>query len=167
MSIHSTSVYLSLGSNIGDRFYNLQQASHLIREGSNTLDSTSSIYETEPVDYLGQPLFLNCVVEISTTLSPLKLLHQLQHIELQLGRERTVPQGPRTLDIDILLYGDLVMRSDELTIPHPRMIERRFVLQPLCELASQLSIPGTNHTVASALALLPEKPAVRLYGSAS
>ncbi|MSO20017.1 MAG: 2-amino-4-hydroxy-6-hydroxymethyldihydropteridine diphosphokinase [Acidobacteria bacterium] len=159
--------YLSLGSNVGDRMGNLLAALKRIGRTTHSQSRTSSVFETEPVDHLDQPWFLNCVAEISTTLSPAELLHQLQKIELQLGRERTVPplipKGPRTLDIDILLYGDLILQSEELTIPHPRMMERRFVLQPLCELAPHLLIPGTSQTVASTLAQLPLTPTVRLY----
>ena len=157
--------YLSLGSNLGARVDTIQRGIELIASKAGAVRKVSSIYETEPVDFLDQPLFLNCVLEIETALSPLELLRRLQEIEAACGRVRgispAIPKGPRTLDIDILLYGDLVMRSEELTIPHPRMCERRFVLQPLAELAPQLQIPGTNHTVASALALLPLKPVVR------
>ena len=122
---------------------------------------SSSIFETEPVDLPDQPLFLNCVLEIETTLQPLELLRRIHEIEAACGRTREIPKGPRTLDIDILLYGDLVIGTPELTIPHPAMLERRFVLEPLAELAPDLRIPGTTHKVSSVLALLPATPAVR------
>jgi 2-amino-4-hydroxy-6-hydroxymethyldihydropteridine diphosphokinase len=123
---------------------------------------TSSIYETEPVENREQAWFLNCVAEVSTTLQPLALLRRLQRIEHQLGRERTVPKGPRTLDIDILLYGDTVLETEELRLPHPRMLERRFVLEPLCEIAPRLKLPGSDMTVETALHRLRDESQVRL-----
>lgn len=157
--------YLSLGSNLGDRSGQLSTAITALSTRHCKLRHRSANYETEPVDYPDQPPFLNCVVEIETSLAPLELLRQVQEIEAACGRVRDVPaarpKGPRTLDIDILLYGNLVLRSDALTIPHPAMCERRFVLQPLADLAPDLIIPGTDLTVAAALALLPDKPAVR------
>jgi 2-amino-4-hydroxy-6-hydroxymethyldihydropteridine diphosphokinase len=129
---------------------NLRRAMQLFCGDGTALFRASSIYETEPVDNANQGWFLNCIAEVSTTLEPLALLHKLQQIESQLGRERTVPKGPRTLDIDLLLYGDLVLQSDELTLPHPRMLERRFVLEPLREIAPALRLPGAGITVEQA-----------------
>lgn len=97
----------------------------------------SSIYETEPQEFLNQPWFLNMVVEVETSLSPTQLLSRILDIEKKLGRVRIVPKGPRMIDIDILLYGALVVDTDQLQVPHPRMKERRFVLEPLAELAPQ------------------------------
>jgi 2-amino-4-hydroxy-6-hydroxymethyldihydropteridine diphosphokinase len=148
--------YLSLGSNVGDRLENLRAAMRQLCSVGTALHRTSSIYETEPVDNPNQGWFLNCVAEVSATLEPLVLLHNLQRIEQQLGRERTVPKGPRTIDMDILLYGDLLMESAELTLPHPRMLDRRFVLEPLCEIAPALAIPGSAKTVEQALHHLRE-----------
>jgi 2-amino-4-hydroxy-6-hydroxymethyldihydropteridine diphosphokinase len=161
-AVNATSVYLSLGSNVGDRLENLRKAMALLCGAGIALRCTSSIYETEPVDNTNQGWFLNCVAEVSTTLEPVALLHKLQQIEMELGRERTIPKGPRTLDIDILLYGDLVLHSDELRLPHPRMLQRRFVLQPLHEIAPTLVIPEAGKSVEQALAELSDPAQVRL-----
>src|ERR1017187_10174720 len=125
--------YLSLGSNVGDRLGNLRQACTQLDSEGISLRRLSSIYETEPVDYLEQDWFLNCVAEIETGLRPLALLDRLQQIEAHLGRRRERPKGPRTLDIDILLYWDYTLTSERLLLPHPGMLQRRFVLEPLCE----------------------------------
>lgn len=142
--------YLSLGSNVGDRRANLMRALSELK-----VKRVSSIYETEPVGPVEQDWFLNCAVEIETDLEPLQLLCQLQGIERSLGRTRTVPGGPRTLDIDILFYEDLVMETPELTLPHPRMAGRRFVLEPMQEIAPEL--------VREMLAVLDGKSKVRLF----
>ncbi len=136
--------YLSLGSNLGDRLENLTRALTLMRQAAITLQRTSAIYETEPVDYADQDWFLNCVAEVCTSLPPIELLHALQAIETRLGREHAIPKGPRTIDIDILLYGNLLLNGDELTLPHPRMFQRRFVLEPLRALASELVIASSG-----------------------
>ena len=162
MKLTATNVYLSLGSNVGDRLEHLRKAMGHFCGAGIALRCTSSIYETEPVDHRDQGWFLNCVAEVSTTLEPLPLLRQLQHIEEQLGRQRSVPKGPRTLDIDILLYGDSILRTQELTLPHPRMLERRFVLEPLCEIAPALEIPTSGKTVGQALRDLRDPAQVRL-----
>lgn len=143
-------VYLSLGSNVGDREANLRAAIDRlgpVRE--------SPIYETEPVDYLNQGWFLNLVVELQTELFPRQLLTRTQKIERELGRVRGIPKGPRTLDIDILLYGSSVIRMPTLEIPHPRMNDRRFVLQPLADLAPDLRHPVTKQTIREMLAAAP------------
>jgi len=123
--------YLSLGSNLGDRGEHLRRA---IAELPG-VRKTSSIYETEPADFVHQPWFLNCVVEVETDLPPVEFLHSLQAIERKHGRVRKTPSGPRTLDIDILFYGDQTISTPELTVPHPRLAARRFVLEPLAEIA--------------------------------
>jgi 2-amino-4-hydroxy-6-hydroxymethyldihydropteridine diphosphokinase len=158
-----TTAYLSLGSNMGDRRENLRGAFRLLdgQEGI-ALRRTSPIYETEPVGNTDQDWFLNCVAEVGTTLEPIPLLDQLLHIEQTLGRIRTVRNAPRTLDIDILLYGDVVLQSAELALPHPRMLQRRFVLEPLRELAPKLIISGTGKTVEQAYAELRDASQVRL-----
>jgi 2-amino-4-hydroxy-6-hydroxymethyldihydropteridine diphosphokinase len=154
--------YLSLGSNVGGRLENLRQALRLLCQEGIALRRTSSIYETEPVDLPNQAWFLNCVAEVGTTLPPLALLRRLQQIEAQLGRERVIPKGPRTLDIDILLYGNARLGSEELTVPHPGMLHRRFVLEPLRELAPKLAIPGASKTVEEAYRDLRDPAQVRL-----
>jgi 2-amino-4-hydroxy-6-hydroxymethyldihydropteridine diphosphokinase len=162
MDRDSTAIaYLSLGSNLGDRLENLRAAMRRLSDEGVTLRRTSSVYETEPVDNAEQDWFLNCVAEVSTSLEPLALLRRLQDIERELGRERAVPKGPRTIDIDILLYGDLAIETEELTLPHPRMLQRRFVLEPLCEIAPALMIPGTEKTVEEALHGLADPAQVR------
>lgn len=141
-------VYLGIGTNLGDRRANIQQALQLLDEvdGINVLQH-SSIYETEPVGYLDQPFFFNLVCQLRTKLTPQQLLHQLQRIEQTLKRVRTVRWGPRTIDLDILLFGTRIVDQPNLTIPHPRMLQRSFVMIPLAELAPDLIIPGTEQTV--------------------
>src|SRR5262249_18477941 len=107
----------------------------------------SSVYETEPQDLRNQPWFLNLVAEIETSLFPLQLLSRVQKIEKELGRQRTVAKGPRTIDIDILLFGAFVIDTAKLTVPHPRMEQRRFVLEPLAELAPDLRHPLNRRTI--------------------
>jgi 2-amino-4-hydroxy-6-hydroxymethyldihydropteridine diphosphokinase len=150
--------YLSLGSNLGDRERNLRAAIERLGAPGLRVLRTSPIYETEPVDYADQRWFLNLVVEAETTLFPLQLLARAQKVERGLGRVRTVPKGPRIIDIDILLYGAAVMRGGKLEIPHPRMAERRFVLVPLHDLAPDLRHPVVRKTVAELLRAAP--PAV-------
>jgi 2-amino-4-hydroxy-6-hydroxymethyldihydropteridine diphosphokinase len=148
-------VYLSLGSNIGDRERNLRAALERLAAEDLHLLRVSPIYETEPVDLAEQRWFLNLVVEAETDLFPMQLLARTQRIERALGRVRTVPQGPRTIDIDILLYANAVVRSATLEIPHPRMAERRFVLVPLAGLAPDLRHPVTHRTVREMLDAAP------------
>jgi 2-amino-4-hydroxy-6-hydroxymethyldihydropteridine diphosphokinase len=139
--------YLSLGSNVGDREAYLRAAlDHL------SPVRVSPIYETEPMDYTSQSRFLNLAAEIQTTLSPRDLLASTQAIERALGRERDIPKGPRTLDIDILFYDDLVLNDRDLEIPHPRIAQRRFVLQPLADIAPDFRHPVTGITVREMLA---------------
>jgi len=150
--------YLSLGFNIGDRERNLRAAIERLGAPGLRLLRTSPVYETEPVDYTDQRWFYNLVVEAETTLFPMQLLARVQKVERVLGRVRTVPKGPRIIDIDILLYGTAVMHGGKLEIPHPRMAERRFVLVPLHDLAPDLRHPVTRKTVAEMLRAAP--PAV-------
>jgi 2-amino-4-hydroxy-6-hydroxymethyldihydropteridine diphosphokinase len=148
-------IYLSLGSNLGDREKNLREAiAGLTRI---TVRRVSPIYETEPVDFLNQPWFLNLVVEAETALFPMQLLSHTARVERELGRIRTVPKGPRKIDIDILLYGRAVIRATRLEVPHPRMAERRFVLAPLADLAPDLRHPLTHMTIRQMLGSAPEQ----------
>src|ERR1700747_2368485 len=127
-------VYLSLGSNVGDREKNLREA--VRRLGSvGRVQAISSAYETEPVEFTEQPWFVNCAVTLETSSRPVQLMQQLLEIERAMGRERLWTKGPRTIDLDILLFGDEVVNSLELTIPHPAMQYRRFALEPLAEIA--------------------------------
>lgn len=140
-------IYLGLGSNLGDRREHLRRAIALLEDPDLRVTHASSIYETEPRDMLQQPWFLNQVIEAETTLFPRQLLARAKKIERELGRTRTVAKGPRVIDIDILLYGDSMVHTEELEIPHPRMAERRFVLEPLNELGPELRHPGTKKTI--------------------
>lgn len=140
--------YISLGSNIGDRLHYLQQAVQLLRESANVeVIKVSSVYETDPVGYVDQAAFLNIVVELETLLLPHELLKKCNDIEAELGRTREVLWGPRTVDLDILLYNEEDMKTDSLIIPHPRMVERGFVLIPLVELNPHLIEPRTKHSL--------------------
>jgi 2-amino-4-hydroxy-6-hydroxymethyldihydropteridine diphosphokinase len=142
------SVYLSLGSNLGDRQLHLQRAAAGLEQERIIIKSQSSVYETEPQDVASQPWFLNIVVECETRLFPLQLLKVLQRIEREIGRVRegAVCRGPRVIDIDILLFGNAVIDTPQLTIPHIRMAERRFVLEPLLEIAPEIRHPVTKQS---------------------
>jgi 2-amino-4-hydroxy-6-hydroxymethyldihydropteridine diphosphokinase len=148
-------VYLSLGSNMGDRQENLRTAIEQLAAAEVRVLRESPIYETEPVGLTSQRWFLNMVVEAGTELFPMQLLTRTSKIERALGRVRTVPNGPRTIDIDILLYGKATVRSSRLEIPHPRMKERRFVLVPLADLAPDLRHPVTHQTMRQLLGAAP------------
>jgi len=140
-------VYLSLGSNRGEREQLLEQALARLAAAGLSLRQVSAVYETEPLERRDQPWFLNLVVEADTDLFPRLLLGRLQRIERQMGRRPTSVKGPRLIDIDLLLYGEAVIRTPELVVPHPRMHLRRFVLEPLAELAPELRHPLTGQTV--------------------
>jgi len=140
-------VYLSLGSNRGEREQLLEQALARLAAAGLSLRQVSAVYETEPLERRDQPWFLNLVVEADTDLFPRLLLGRLQRIERQMGRRPTSVKGPRLIDIDLLLYGEAVIRTPELVVPHPRMHLRRFVLEPLAELAPELRHPLTGRTV--------------------
>ena len=154
-------VYLSLGSNLGDRAANLKTAIAALPSANFQTRKVSSFYETEPVDYLDQPWFLNCVVEGTTDLQPIDLLRALRTIESQLGSKKAFAKGPRLLDIDILLFGDLSLDTPELQIPHPRMLERKFVLAPLAELAPQLKLPQWSDDIGGLLAKTHDTSSVK------
>jgi 2-amino-4-hydroxy-6-hydroxymethyldihydropteridine diphosphokinase len=148
-------VYLGLGSNIGDREGHLREAIERLAAAGVAVTERSPVYETEPVDYTEQAWFLNQVVCAETALFPMQLLARTGRIEREMGRVRNVPKGPRTIDIDILFYGNAVVTSPRLEIPHPRIAERRFVLAPLADLAPELRHPVTNRTVRQMLASAP------------
>jgi len=155
-------VYLSLGSNIGDRQGHLREAiDHL--QAKRRIVSLSSFYETEPVEFTDQAWFLNCIVALETTESPQELMAAILQIEHQMGRERLQPKGPRIIDIDIVLFGDEILDSPLLTIPHPAMHERRFVLQPLAEIAPETQHPVLKKSILELLDALPAGQTVRKF----
>ncbi len=150
-----TTVYIALGSNLGDRRDNLIDAISQLRQNMR-VEQISAVYETEPAYVTDQPSFYNMVLEGQTDLPPKDLLRFLKSIERRMGRERTVRYGPRPIDLDILVYGDLQFDTPDLTIPHPRIPERAFVLTPFAEIAPDLILPGEEETVATLLERLGE-----------
>src|ERR1700722_1404797 len=152
--------YLSLGSNVGDRVAHLRDAIARL-ESIGRVVSVSSFYETEPVEVTDQPWFLNCAVGLETALTAEQLMAQLLQIEQEMGRRRIQKKGPRTIDIDILLFDDLILDSPDVTIPHPAMQERRFVLEPLAEIAAEARHPGMKKTIREMLEELPAGAIVR------
>jgi 2-amino-4-hydroxy-6-hydroxymethyldihydropteridine diphosphokinase len=150
--------YIALGSNLGDSKQTLNVAvGRLGRLGQVVV--RSSLYETEPVGFRDQAVFLNAVIALDTQLEPLALLHALLAIERELGRDRThgIPKGPRTLDLDLLLVGNQIIAEEDLMLPHPALTQRRFVLAPLAEIAPNLKLPQQNQTIAELLAQLPDE----------
>ncbi len=153
-------VYLSLGSNLGDRESNLREAIALLK-GAGAIRSLSAIYETQPVDLPNQPWFLNCAAEIETGKTPRELLTFVLSIEAAMGRLRFRDKGSRKIDIDLLLFGNRIVNESGLQIPHPAMHERRFVLEPLTEIAPKARHPVLFKTADELLAALPEGQIVR------
>ena len=166
MSDEMVTAYLGLGSNLGDRKASLREA--IIRLGDPealTVVATSSTYETAPWGYTDQPDFLNCVVEIETRLSPVELLERVERVEQEVGRTPSWRYGPRLIDVDILMYGDLCLRlSDpDLTIPHPRMEQRAFVMIPLAEIAGDVVHPVLHRTISDLASEVGEQEGVRVW----
>ena len=143
-----TKVFLGLGSNLGDREKNIKEAVRRLEESGKARDiKISSLYQTEPEGVKNQPLFLNGVLEMETALPPRALLATLQALERQLGRGKSRKWGPRVIDLDILLYGDLTIKEEDLEIPHPLLAERSFVLIPFAELAPEILHPVLKKTI--------------------
>lgn len=157
-------VYIGIGSNQGDRIDYCIKAITAITKFA-VIKSLSSVYETEPAGVIDQPDFINCVVEVETALDPYKLLSKLLDIENELGRKRVGTGGPRTIDLDLIFYDDLVVQGEDLTIPHPRAHLRRFVLVPLCEIAPDFVHPILNVSASKLLNDLEEKKWVNKVGT--
>lgn len=158
----SNTVYLALGANLGDKEANLEEAVRQISLLESTeIQGVSAMYETEPVGYVEQDRFLNMAVRIKTGLEPLQLLERLQAIENLLKRKRDIRWGPRTIDIDILLYGNAEINEPRLTVPHPRMFERAFVLIPLKDVYGEAGLKGTN--IEELIGRCGDKDGVRLF----
>ena len=138
--------FLALGSNVGDREANLREAANHLESDEIHVLRRSSLYETSPQELLDQPPFLNAVIEVETSLFPMQLLGRVREIERGMGRRRVTPKGPRNIDIDILFYGRSVIATEDLEVPHPRMAQRRFVLEPLAEIAPGFRHPATGKT---------------------
>ncbi len=161
----NANIYIGLGSNLGDRTGYLLLAVRGMLAAGLSITRLSAIYETEPVDLVEQPPFLNMVAELSGAIpfTPEQLLARLLRIEYALGRRRAVPKGPRTIDLDLLLYGDVQQKTELLTLPHPRLHLRRFVLTPLAELAPDLAHPTLRQSIKQLLANVPDDTNVRLW----
>ena len=153
-------VYLSLGSNLGDLAANLNAAITGLR-GLGEIAAVSSFYETEPVELTAQPWFLNCAVKLDTEKMPKQLMSGILDLEKEMGRRRQQNKGPRIIDIDILLFGSSIIETKGLTIPHPAMHQRRFVLEPLAEIAADVRHPVFKRTVRELRDALPPGQAVR------
>ncbi|WP_339312205.1 2-amino-4-hydroxy-6-hydroxymethyldihydropteridine diphosphokinase [Paenibacillus sp. FSL M7-0896] len=169
MNIPSTSeaseAYIALGANLGDRQGTLREALHRLElHDKIEVMRTSRVYETEPVGYLDQPQFLNMAAVLRTTLAPEELLHVMLDTETQLGRVRDVRYGPRTVDLDLLWVEGLTLDTPDLTLPHPRMLERAFVLLPLSDILSQNEeSSGFRRLITTALQDIDGKAGIRLW----
>ena len=161
-------VYIGIGSNLGNRQNHCEWAIEQLRQLPSTqVTKISSFFETEPVELEDQHWFINAVVEIQTDLSPEELLASCRSLEESLGRVRAVRYGPRTIDLDLLFYGQQVMNTEELTLPHPRLHERQFVLIPLVEIAPDLFHPVQKASVKSLMDKIPDQKTVRRLSSHS
>lgn len=160
-----TTAYLGIGGNLGDRQANLERAVALLKKAVE-VRNVSPLYETAPVGFANQPDFLNAAIAIETTLPPRALLEVLQNVERQLGKATPFANGPRTLDLDLLLYGSDIVDEPGLRVPHPRMHERRFVLTPLVRIAPDFVHPVLHQTLRELLSALPAN-GVRLWQGAS
>lgn len=153
--------YIGFGSNIGDRLKHIQNALNALAKMEEiTIQKISSIYKSDPVGYEAQADFLNGVVAIHTSRSPLSLLHSLKDIETAVGRQHRIRWGPREIDLDLLIYGDLCLQTENLVVPHPEMHLRRFVLAPLAEIAPDVVHPVLKVSIQSLLERLEDDKSV-------
>lgn len=157
-------VYLSLGSNLGDRAKNLETAIRRLSD-LGTMVAVSSFYETEPLELAAQPWFLNCAVKLDTEKMPQQLISAILSLERSMGRQRLAAKGPRIIDIDVLLFGTSVIDLPSLTVPHPRLHERRFVLEPMVEIAAEARHPVFRHTMRELRDALPHGQKVKRWMS--
>ncbi|TKC13920.1 2-amino-4-hydroxy-6-hydroxymethyldihydropteridine diphosphokinase [Robertmurraya kyonggiensis] len=156
--------FLAIGTNIGDRYQNIDDCLTLLHEHPHIeLVRASSIYETDPVGYTEQDPFLNMVIEVKTALAPSELLDSCLEIEHSLGRKRIIRWGPRVIDLDILLYNQENIETDKLFVPHPRMQERAFVLIPLLEISPNEKLPRTNQPLRKCLDKISDREGVRIW----
>lgn len=162
MCPENATVFICLGTNLGDRCHNLAKALQHLKVYI-TIETASSVYETQPVDFEDQPWFLNLVVKGATTLSPRALLAGLWSIEQSMGRQRTIKQGPRIIDLDILFYSDKIINEEGLIIPHPEIQSRGFVLVPLNEIAPEFIHPGLAKNIRTLFADLSQDKQVRIW----
>ena len=153
-------VYLSLGSNLGDRSLNLHQAIEKLGE-LGKVAAVSSFYDTEPIELTAQPWFLNCVAKLDTEKMPRQLMAAILAIEQEMGRQRKQQKGPRTIDIDILLFGSSIINIPSITVPHPKLHQRRFVLEPLAEIAPEVRHPVLKRTAREMRDALPAGQTVK------
>jgi len=160
MKSRASLAYLSLGSNVGDRQAQLHTAVARL-SAAGRVTAVSSFYETEPVEFTEQPWFLNCAAALETNLTPPQLMAQILEIEQEMGRTRVQNKGPRTIDIDILLFDNDIVNSGNVTIPHPAMHQRRFVLEPLAEIAPEAQHPLLHKTIRALRDALPPGQTVR------
>jgi 2-amino-4-hydroxy-6-hydroxymethyldihydropteridine diphosphokinase len=161
---HATKAYVSLGSNLGDRAGNLLLAVRGMMDAVFCVTRVSSIYETQPVSPIEQPTFLNMVVELGNPLpAPEQMMARLLRIEFALGRIRDIKDGPRTIDLDLLLYGEIESHTEFLMLPHPRLHQRRFVLEPLAEIAPHVMHPTLKRTAAELLESLADNSGVKRW----
>lgn len=147
-------VYIGIGSNIGDRKENCRKAIKLLKENGIAIKKQSAMYETEPWGVKDQPKFINMAIEVETDKKPEELLRILKEIEKEIGRAESVKWGPRVIDLDILFYDDMILKTQDLEIPHPLIHERAFVLKPLCEIAPDKKHPVTGKTIKEMAAIL-------------
>jgi 2-amino-4-hydroxy-6-hydroxymethyldihydropteridine diphosphokinase len=156
--------YLSAGSNLGNPKANLEFSLNEL-ENAGTVLQKSMYFETEPVGFTKQPWFLNLAIEFETRLTPIELLHLCLNIENSRARKRSFPNAPRTLDLDILFYGNAIIRQSNLIIPHPRLADRKFVLEPLAQIAPDLIHPVLKKSIRFLLKNCSDTSVVRLYRS--